>query len=49
MLQNRHSNVGEGVIHSINYHRLILDEAHSIKVLFAFHQLLTALEFTKFG
>lgn len=23
----------EGVIHSIDYHRLILDEAHSIKVL----------------
>lgn len=29
---NHHANV-EGVIHSIHYHRLILDEAHSIKVL----------------
>lgn len=23
-----------GVIHSIHYHRLVLDEAHSIKVLY---------------
>jgi len=27
------ANLRAGVIHSIDYHRLILDEAHSIKVI----------------
>lgn len=31
-LINTRANCDAGVIHSIHYHRLILDEAHSIKV-----------------